>query len=510
MSNQERGRKNGGGQTGAPARLWWQARGRTTARQLANRLASSMGLTAAAPQRVDRTYLDTFDWRLFGSCRVLVLERGDPGHTLVLQDRERANTALRVAVAGHPKSVADLPAGVRQQIGGVLAGRALIDVGHEQIERWPLRLLDDEGKTVVRVDVERLSGTEPMVRVGLSPVRGYHRAARQARLALDGQADLTPSIDPLVVAARASGLEPGVMPGPVPLSLEPTAGIANTLASVLVHELDVIVALEDSVRRNLDPDLLHDYRIAIRRTRSVVRLAQHHLPDKITKVWASEWRWLATTTSTPRDLDVLLAEVDDTRESLGPDTGAGLDELVERLTRQRNVAQERLAHALKGDRYGTLKRGWRYELDELGRMSAEDNGTARDLARELVARAERRLTRDVVNVNRDTPAEAIHDLRKVAKRLRYALDIFGTLLSKARVRDSLKAMKTLQDDLGAFQDAEVHRDVVARLIEGTDAPSPEARHAGTLLVARYADLADVVRADIDVRLEEFRLASGAR
>ena len=54
------------------------------------------------------------------------------------------------------------------------------------------------------------------------------------------------------------------------------------------------------------------------------------------------------------------------------------------------------------------------------------------------------------------PAEQVHDLRKDAKKLRYLLECFASLLPTSRRKAFVKRLKALQDNLGEHQDAEVH------------------------------------------------------
>ena len=489
----------------APGRAWWHTRKRASASQLARRLVPSMGLAAAPTTHVERTYLDTYDWRLFDAQHVLVLEQGGGRAELVLQDRASERSDLRVPVAATPSTAEDLPPQLRLRLGKAVRDRTLLEVGTEQVDVWPLRLEDGEGKTVARVDVERVSNpsSSPTVRVELVAVRGYEREAKRVRALLDNQADLQPGVDPVIRAVRAAGAEPGVRPGPDDLVLAPDSSALAALADVLQHELAVIVALEDGVRRNLDPDMLHEFRIAIRRTRTVTRLAKHRLPDQITGVWGPEWRWLAGTTSTPRDLDVLLDEIDRSRADVGRDGKRGLDEVVEAIQHKRDAAQEQLVRALSGDRFGTLKRGWSHELAQP--WAGDDKGkfTARDLAHELIARAAKQLASHARAITPEAPSEAIHDVRKRGKRLRYALDIFGGLLPARQTKGALKAMKELQDDLGEFNDCDVHREWLARLLD-TASLSTEGAAAGRRLVERYEDRLTVLRPTLDVRLREFR------
>ena len=74
---------------------------------------------------------------------------------------------------------------------------------------------------------------------------------------------------------------------------------------------------------------------------------------------------------------------------------------------------------------------------------------------ERVRRAHARLIRDGRAIDADSPAVALHDLRKDAKRLRYLLECFGSLFPSDTVAIAVRPLKSLQDVLGEFQDTEV-------------------------------------------------------
>lgn len=61
-----------------------------------------------------------------------------------------------------------------------------------------------------------------------------------------------------------------------------------------------------------------------------------------------------------------------------------------------------------------------------------------------------------------SPGEALHELRKDAKKLRYLLECFGSLFAPGARKAFVRRLKALQDNLGEHQDAEVH---VAQLRE---------------------------------------------
>ena len=59
-------------------------------------------------------------------------------------------------------------------------------------------------------------------------------------------------------------------------------------------------------------------------------------------------------------------------------------------------------------------------------------------------------------IDDDSPAEDLHELRKVGKELRYLLEFFVEPLPAPRsTKPFIKTLKGLQDQLGRFQDHEV-------------------------------------------------------
>ena len=344
------------------ARRWWQTTSRTSAARLASRLADSIGLDPGPPIAVDRTYLDSFDWKLFTRGDVLVEERAGQGRSdgrrpveLVLRDQD-GRRELRVPTAGGGRQSWELPDAVRRRLGADLAARRLVEVGSEKATVWSMPMLDDDEKTLAVVRVEK-SGTT--VRVVLDPRRGYEREAARLTELLDGQADLVPAEEPVVAAVHAAGGVPGSRLRPPALSVRPSDGAGTALLAVFEHQLLVMEAHEDGVRADLDPEVLHRFRVAVRRTRSIERLTRTRLPAEVARLWEQDWRWLASVTGPARDLDVLVLDL---RLELGPWDGVPLDgvvELGERALEQRARHQAVIREALASDRYRTLKDGWR-------------------------------------------------------------------------------------------------------------------------------------------------------
>ena len=350
------------------------------------------------------------------------------------------------------------------------------------------------------------------MRVGLRPVRGYEKAADRVIALLNSQADLVSGLDPMVAAVRANGREPGELPEPPPLRLKAGEDARLALAAVFEHLLVTMELNEEGVREQLDPELLHDFRVATRRTRSIEQLARRFLPTEMTRLWEQEWKWLAAVTGPPRDLDVLLLELQLDHPTITAAADAGMHELAAHVRARRATEQAKLRDALDGDRYATLKRGWRAGINDLTTAVNDANGngsspvvTAEQLARETIGVASKHLMKAAKRIDDDSPAEDIHTARKRAKRLRYAAEMLGGALPAKDIKSTVSHMKRLQDDLGQFQDSEVQLHLVRDLLEDASLGEPTSHGiaAGELMMEDLVARQQEARNDLVKALREF-------
>jgi CHAD domain-containing protein len=82
---------------------------------------------------------------------------------------------------------------------------------------------------------------------------------------------------------------------------------------------------------------------------------------------------------------------------------------------------------------------------------------------------------DGAAITMTSPPEAMHELRKRCKDLRYLLEIFGSLYDPAEHWHAVRELKSLQDCLGEFQDTEVQhteiRTFAAQMMDERTAPA---------------------------------------
>ena len=426
-------------------------------------LLTDLGFEFGLPRPTTTTLLDTFDGRLHRSGLRLQMTDGD-GVELALSGDD--TTPAHLVVDAAPRVPEDLPSGpVRARVAAVVGERALLPRLRTSAQRTRGLLRDAAGKVVAIADVHdevrvldrpdaHLDAT-----IEIHEVPGYPKHARRALESLRRLGLVESETDTLAQCAAAAGVDLAGFTATATVPLEPDMAAIDGFRLVLANLATTIAANWQGTIDQSDPEFLHDLRIAVRQTRTVLAAAKHVLPAEIRDLARDEFAWLADLTSTPRDLDVYLLEWSSYTDPLGPEVAASLEPVRDLLERRRNDGHVALERGLCSERAATLMNTWQGWLatpsvrDGLPRRALRPLGP---LVAKRIARAHEIVLEHGRRIGPDTPAEHVHDLRKDAKKLRYLLECFGGLLPKGARKRYVKRLRALQDNLGEHQDAEVH------------------------------------------------------
>jgi CHAD domain-containing protein len=464
-------------------------------------LATRFAVEAHARRAVQVRSLDTFDRRLENAGLHLQLRTSAGKGELVLvgDDGELSSPADGLRL---PALAEALPAGpLRDRLAPVLDIRALMDLGAQRRHLRRVELRNSDAKIVVRVSVD-----EPD-QVRVTPLRGYDSDARTAVRLLSG------------VGLREA---PAAVAAPAPLDEGPgpTAPATAYVAHVLGGFLDTMQANLPGLLDDVDTEFLHDFRVAVRRTRSTLKLGRPALPGDLRETWEPAFKWLGDLTTPVRDLDVYELELPTMAGWLVAANPTDLEPLAAHLRRRRTAERRRLVRGLRSARYQRLVDQWAARLGELSDPAADEtagegqlgSATALDLARSAIHRSGRRVTRDGRAVHADSPATDLHDLRKRCKELRYALEVFAPLLDKDDRKVLVTDLKVLQDVLGRFQDTEVQRAKLRDFAEEMmrDGTPTEAVLALGELIGHLDSAQDDARREFDAAFERFARPANRR
>ena len=156
------------------------------------------------------------------------------------------------------------------------------------------------------------------------------------------------------------------------LALEPRAPAKTPferLCALLREQFDQLLAHDPGTRLGTDPESLHDMRVAVRRSRALLR-AGAPLVATDTQTLSLELQWLGTILGDVRDLDVLLARLRGEAASLDPGDRDAAGRLLRALERQRTRARQEMLKALDSQRYEALIDRFDETLTALSRRRA--------------------------------------------------------------------------------------------------------------------------------------------
>ena len=245
----------------------------------------------------------------------------------------------------------------------------------------------------------------------------------------------------------------------VAIELDPAMPAAE--AAKLIHRtlLEAIRRNESGTRQDLDSELLHDFRVAVRRTRSALSQIKGVYPRADLATFKPELRWLGGLTGPTRDLDVFRLKMDDYQAELPAVARQDVEPLKQHLRSEQRRAQRRMARALGSDRYRRLIDAWDRFLSEPADLEIAANAArpVGEVASERLGRAYRRVIEKGQSIDDQASAVALHELRIECKKLRYLMEFFRSLFDADRIGRLIQELKRLQDNLGDFNDFEVQR-----------------------------------------------------
>jgi CHAD domain-containing protein len=488
----------------------------------------------AAARTTRSTWLDTFDWRLYRAGLTLQFEQTRRGGRLLLSKADGTPQAEQ-PVTGWPRRpplAEDLPEGpVRDRIIVLTRPRALLPIVRAVSTASVTRLLNADGKTVARLVADRTTVTAPGTaapsaaaagttaelppRLTVTAVRGYPAQARKAASLLATAPGISHAgQNVFTMALTALGRHPADYTSGVEAEITATMPAPVAVARLLLRLLDTLELNVNGVLRDIDTEFLHDLRVAVRRTRSAIKLLGGVLPAELAEHYKTEFKWLGDLTTPTRDLDVHLLGFGPMTEQLVAASPADLEPFRAFLLRRRAREFRRLATALRGPRFRAITDDWRKALLEIRDAGGtrRRRPTAAALALATTGRAFQRIAAQGAAITQESPPESLHDLRKRTKELRYLLEFFAPLHDPVAYRRVVGDLKSLQDCLGDFQDSQVQREEIHALADAMLAE--RAAPAATLLamgeIAAKLTLSQAeARADFARRFARFAGPAGA-
>lgn len=426
-------------------------------------LSHEANVQLASRQSFRTIYFDSFDWRLFlgditcefKQAQAVRLHPQQALSSLILRSIKTGHIIAEAKLKNMPSLSKEFEPGIiRDTLEPLLEMRALLPVCTLDYEIYHLNIINKDEKTILRLLIEEHGWLNS--RVLLQPVKGYDKIAEQLTGILTSSLGLTATDEPaLLTALQLQGRKPKDYSSKLNINLDPDMRADIAGKYIYSHLLKAIKVNEQGTIADTDSEFLHDFRVAIRRTRAGLSQIKGILPANINNYYADFFSWLGSITGPTRDLDVYLLNFERYKSSLPASIREDLNPLYDFLLAKQQKAQKELAKKLQSPKYLSTLSEWEQYLKEPScQKPLEQNAklTIKELADRRIWKIYTRVLQEGDAITTISPPEALHDLRKSCKKLRYLMEFFQSLYAEQQIKLLIKNLKELQDVLGDFQD----------------------------------------------------------
>ena len=239
---------------------------------------------------------------------------------------------------------------------------------------------------------------------------------------------------------------------PVP-DLAGDAAAGDVVQRAIALSVIRLILHDPVVRLDLDPEGVHQARVATRRLRSDLRTFRALVEPDFASAVRDELGWLAAILGEVRDGDVLLERFRRRIAELSDEEQRDAAAVLATLEQDRDAAHARLLETLRSSRYVELLELLVRAANAPALVDAAD-APALDVVPGLVRRPWHALAKRVKALDENPSDDELHEIRIRTKRVRYAADAVAPVVGK-QARSFARAAAGLQEALGDVNDAVV-------------------------------------------------------
>jgi CHAD domain-containing protein len=455
------------------------------------------------------SFYDTFDWRLYDQGYRLFIH----GKKMYLESVQDVHLNLSIPVKQSPRYVTHIRSETfRDILRPIVEVRALLLVLKLTICGIRFRLLNNEKKTILYCMIETPSvesegGTLSLATsVSLTPVKGYDNAFNKAKKWCLKEGFTQIQSDLLTRALQSAGKRPGEYSSRVQLKLDPAMPAAQATQKILAQLLRTMQLNETGLIDDIDIEFLHDFRVSIRRIRSLFGQLKIVFSPEIVKKARKDFAEIGRLTNKMRDIDVYLLREASYLAMLPPDMQSDINPFFSRLKIDRTTEHSRIVEYITGDFYKRLMQEWiSFSTAPIGQVaSIPGKKPVYGFAQKVILKRYRKIINLGKSIDPHTGDEVLHQLRIECKKLRYLLEFFISLFPKRKMNILIRHLKKLQDNLGHYNDLSVQQNKLREYAVSVQ-PDHSKHHsvAAGVLIGRLFNEYQQVRVQISDSIIQF-------
>ncbi len=380
---------------------------------------------------------------------------------------------------------------MRAKLEGMLGLRGLAPVVEGTFRRRQDDLRNGVGKIVCRLEWLIVSlgkqQEELLHSCRVIPLLGYEAEADRLEAYLFQAGAKISGEGPLELLLRQSDRIPREYTLRPPFGLKSETPAREAVGRVVRSMLEIATGTVPGILSDLDTEFLHDYRICLRKIRSVLTLVKEVYPAEETLRMRQILGDLARQTNRLRDLDVYLLARDEYLELLPPGLRPALDEMFDDFSAERGIEVRRVISKLRAHSWSRL-------MGEIEECFSPKNPHPPSPASALpvgplvfrcIYKRYRKIRVIATEIGVESSDDAVHQLRIQCKKLRYLMEFFAELIPREEVTALQKLLRRLQSRLGEFNDASVQQQSLLNYWEEKKSGSDVALGLGGLVSILY-------------------------
>lgn len=349
--------------------------------------------------------------------------------------------------------------------------RAFLPVAPVRYQLETYAVLDDEQKTVARLSTVSIKSGEKQLQILIAKnVRGYTKAYTKLLTAL-----------PLLGCREALeynifeqlGLQQSQYLAKPEIPLQAEAPIHKSTAKIIETFLHIARQNEVGIVKDHDTEFLHDYRVSLRKVRSVISLFKGVYSEETTLFLKDEFASIMQCTGRLRDLDVYLLDKENYFTLVPPSTHEGLHILFDCFAQERQQEHVSVCSFLTSKAYKKrIKKLQKSFVQQRLDMGKKADTPSLAFACKLLLKRYNKVCSIARSIDATTPDETVHELRIQCKKLRYLMEFFTPLFPRKQIKGLIKELKVLQDNLGRFNDYSVQQESLAAFLSNNPVKGP--------------------------------------
>lgn len=237
--------------------------------------------------------------------------------------------------------------------------------------------------------------------------------------------------------------------------ITPQSTLRDAGARVLSFYLDRMRSHEQGVRAGVDPEEVHDMRVATRRLRAGMRVFRAAFGRKPLAPFLEDVRWLAAGLGKVRDADVLLGWLTEYCPEAPRSHKRPLEQFIGYLIERRAQDHVELTGQLDSERFHGFVRGFQDFLADRSGAPEEGDKSVGGTAPKRIEREWRRVLSYQSQLHETTGPEIFHRIRIAAKQCRYTAEFFRECY-RGKTSFLIEQLVAVQDALGIVHDVDMH------------------------------------------------------